>query len=633
MKPLGAVLAFALLPAHLAAEGPRELVQGPNTWVKRSPLPGGPRNPMLGYEASFGYDPIAKKIIRWAGHTQSGGHEQQNETWTYDPLTAEFKLLETNTAPPGVCCAQQDVFDPVGHRFLRFRSFSGSHGWQWFREIYLSNTSVWSLDPAKREWRNMRPLPEPVVAPLRCASWDSEHRVVVIFGGENSTEGTLVYDPYENTWTRKNPKTQPPFRSGGNMVYDGRRKRHVLFGAQFTDDPHTWAYSLTDNVWTDLRPAVQPPTKANDAVMAYDERNDVIVASVKSSGPEEGPGSYETWVFDGDANTWKNMKPAESPPGFGNRRRVMAYVPDLNVIVMEDYVNPPQNVPGASREQQMWTYRYAEPKEPVRATATTVARTRPPIVEGLVASVLTGQKVKLAWQASPGADVVGYHVERAVVEVLSEDELVRLRTDTPPLPEPSVGGVRAIGAFQRITPTAAANTTFNDTTIDLTKLATIEGKPIFTHRFAKEQLNADGKKYRFGVYAYRIRAVNGQGQESGPSPYVLTIPSAPEHLFSKEDGADCHLKWKQNSEEGIKGYRVYRMESPRINGPGQKVTRVTEEPIAETTYIDRNIGKQQRRYWVVAVDALGQEGQPSAPTWHYRLFRSYYEPFVGEWHQ
>ena len=55
--------------------------------------------------------------------------------------------------------------------------------------------------------------------------------------------------------------------------------------------------------------------------------------------------------------------------------------------------------------------------------------------------------------------------------------------------------------------------------------------------------------------------------------------------------------------------------------------------LAETTFIDRKIGKQQRRYWVVAVDALGQEGQPSAPTWHYRLFRSYYEPFVGEWHQ
>jgi len=633
MKSISPVLAFVLLPAQLWADRPRELVQGPNTWVKRSPLPGGPRNPMLGYEASFGYDPVRKKIIRWAGHTQSGGHEQQNETWTYDPLTGEFKLLETNTAPPGVCCAQQDVFDPVGGHFLRFRAFSGSHGWHWFRENYLSNTSVWSLDPAKNEWRNMRPLPEPVVAPLRCASWDSDHQVVVVFGGENCTEGTLVYDPYENTWTRKNPRTQPPFRSGGNMVYDSRRKRHVLFGAQFSDDPHTWAYSLAENTWTDLRPAVQPPTKANDAVMAYDAGNDVIVESVKSTDNENGPGSYETWVYDGEANTWKNMRPAESPPGFGNRRRVMAYVPDLNVIVMEDYVNPPQNVPGAAREQQMWTYRYAEPRAMPKTTPTVVARNRPPLVDGLVASVVTAQNVKLSWRPSVAPDVVGYHVERATVEVLSEDELVRLRSDTPPLAEPSVGGIRAIGTFQRLTEKPIAQTIFDDTTMDLSRRAEIEGKPIFTHRFAKEQLNADGQKYRFGVYAYRVRAVDRQGRESGPSPYVLTIPSAVEYLFSKESAGDCHLKWRKSPEDGVKGYRVYRMESPRVNGPGQKVTRVTDVPIAETTFVDRNIGKQQRRYWVVAVDALGQEGQPSAPTWHYRLFRSYYEPFVGEWHQ
>jgi hypothetical protein len=633
MKGMWAFLALVLLPTHLLGEGPRELVQGPNTWVKRSPLPGGPRNPMLGYEASFGYDAVQKKIIRWAGHTQSGGHEQQNETWTYDPLTAEFKLLETNTAPPGVCCAQQDVFDPAGGRFLRFRAFSGSHGWHWFRENFLSNTSVWSLDPVKQEWRNMRPLPEPVVAPLRCASWDSEHQVVVVFGGENSNEGTLVYDPYENTWTRKNPKSQPPFRSGGNMVYDSRRKRHVLFGAQFTDDPHTWAYSLADNTWTDLRPTVQPPTKANDAVMAYDEGNDVIVASVKSSDKEDGPGSYETWAYDGDANAWKNMRPAESPPGFGNRRRVMAYVPDLNVIVMEDYLNPPQNVPGTDREQQMWTYRYAEPKAMPNTTPTAVARSRPPLADGLVASVPTAQKVKLTWQPSAGADVVGYHVERAVVEVLSDDEVVRLRTDTPPLPEPSVGGIRAIGAFESLTKAPVPGTTFDDATIDLTKPAAIDGKPILTHRFTREQLYADGKKYRFGVYAYRVRAVDRHGRESGPSPYVLTIPSAVQYLFSKEAGTDCELKWRKSPEEAIKGYRVYRMESPRVNGPGQKVTRVTEEPIGETTFTDRNIGKQQRRYWIVAVDALGQEGQPSAPTWHYRLFRSYYEPFTREWHQ
>ncbi len=623
-----------MFPENLVGQAPVRLVQAPNTWVKRSPLSGGPPNPMMGYEASFGYDPVGKKIIRWGGHTQSGGHEQLNETWTYDPLTAEFKLMETDTTPPGVCCAQQDVFDPAGGRFLRFRSFSGSHGWHWFRENYLSNSSVWSLDPAQRHWRNMRPMPEPLVAPLRCASWDTENRVVVVvFGGEGSTEGTLVYDPYDNTWTRKHPKSQPPFRSGGNMAYDTRRKRHILFGAQFTDDPHTWAYSLADNVWTDLKPAVQPPTKANDAVMAYDERNDVIVASVKSSADEGGPGAYETWVYDGNANTWKNMIPKESPPGFGNRRRVMAYVPELNVIVMENYVNPPQKVPGAEREQQLWTYRYAEPAALPPARPTKVERKQPPLVQGLVASVLGARNVKLTWQADTSATVVGYHVERAVVEVFTEDELVRLRTDTQPLPEPSVGGIRAIGPFQRLTGTPIPQATYSDQAVDLTQPAAVEGQALFTHRFGKDHLDADSKKYRFAVYAYRVRAVNRQGGESGPSPYVLTIPSAPQYVFSKEAGDDCQLKWQKNPEDGIKGYRVYRMESPRINGPGQKVTRVAAEPSAETSFMDKGIGRAQRRYWVVAVDALGQEGQPSAPTWHYRLFRKYYEPFIGEWHQ
>src|SRR5262245_44696637 len=178
MKLVLSLASLVLVPVVLQAQESRTLVQGPNTWVKRSPLAGGPPSPVLGYEGSFGYDPVGKKIIRWGGHTQSGGHEQMNETWTFDPLTAEFKLMETNSAPPGVCCAQQDVFDQVGSRFLRFRAFSGNHGWHWFRENYLSNSSVWSLDPARQHWQNLRPLPEPVVSPLRCASWDSDHHVV-----------------------------------------------------------------------------------------------------------------------------------------------------------------------------------------------------------------------------------------------------------------------------------------------------------------------------------------------------------------------------------------------------------------------------------------------------------------------
>ena len=630
------IIAIALCIWGSLTVSAQTLEQPPNTWIKRSPLKDAPRSPSLGYEGSFGYDPRAKRVIRWAGHNQGGGGEQNAETWTYDPATAKWELKEPNTSPPGVCCAQQNVFDPVGGRFLRFQGFSGNHGWQWFREIYLNNSAVWSYDLAKNTWRDMRSVPAPRLGPLRCASWDTEHRVVVVFGGEGSNEGTLVYDPYDNSWKRMQPKVQPAPRSAGNMAYDSHRKRHILFGAQFTDDPHTWAYDLNKNEWTDLKPAVQPPTNQNDAVLAYDEMNEVIVASLRVAGKTDSAEAwhYETWVYDPAQNTWKKMNPNVEPPGGGQRRRIMVAIRDQNVILMENYVNPSQKIPGVDREQQIWTYRYAE-RDGWRGTPAPKPRSKPRLVEDLSATVVSPTKVVLRWEPPPFSnDALTYHVERAVVEVYSDDQIQRLRKDTLPLNEPSIGAVKAIGEFVRITRKPISANDFVDETIDLTKSVSIEGKPIHVRTMRDEQLHADGKPYRFAVYAYRVRAVKlVRGIEGGAGPYVLTIPSSPQHLFSKEDGDKCHLKWAANPEAGIKGYRVYRMESPRINGPGQPVTRLTPDPIAEPRFVDATAGKVTRRYWVVAVDALGQEGVPSAPTWHWRQYRDYYVPFTGEWHQ
>ena len=63
------------------------------------------------------------------------------------------------------------------------------------------------------------------------------------------------------------------------------------------------------------------------------------------------------------------------------------------------------------------------------------------------------------------------------------------------------------------------------------------------------------------------------------------------------------------------------------------VSRLAAEPQAETTFADETAGKHTRRYYVVAVDALGQEGFPSAPIWYQREWRACYAPFVGQWHQ
>jgi len=162
------------------------------------------------------------------------------------------------------------------------------------------------------------------------------------------------------------PKLEPPPRSCGNLAYDAARKLHILFGSQFSDDPHTWAYDLARNEWSDLKPTVQPPTNRNDAVLAYDDAHQVVIAVVrvadKQAKDEILGGHLETWAFDAGMNNWTRMKPNREPDGWGNRRRIMVAIPDRQVVLMEAYVNPTERVPGVDREQQIWTYRYGKVK-------------------------------------------------------------------------------------------------------------------------------------------------------------------------------------------------------------------------------------------------------------------------------
>ncbi len=109
-----------------------------------------------------------------------------------------WTLQEPNTSPPGVCCNAQNVHDPTSGRYIRFPLFSGGHGWQWQRELYLNDSSVWTYDLGENRWRNMRPLPRTRLAPYRCDSWDSDRQLVVVFGGEGGREGTVIYDPWRN---------------------------------------------------------------------------------------------------------------------------------------------------------------------------------------------------------------------------------------------------------------------------------------------------------------------------------------------------------------------------------------------------------------------------------------------------
>jgi hypothetical protein len=608
-----------------------------NTWVKLSPLTNTPPSPRLGYEGACVWDSKHQVMIRYGGHNQGGGGEQHSEMWTFDPLSAKWTLKEPNVQPPGICCGQQNVFDPQRGRYLRLPSFSGSHGWQWWREIYLNDSSVWSFDLAENKWRNLRPIPTATPKPLRCAAWDSSQEVVVLFGGETSSEGTLVYDSHANEWRFKKPSPQPEFRSGGNMAYDAARKLHILFGAQMNNDPHTWAYSLAENRWTSLKPPTLPPTDRNDAVLAYDSVNQLVLAIVRvaESKEDNAKAHLETWLFNAGENKWTKLNPTREPDSSGSRARNLTFAPELNAFLLENRTHPPSG----PAEQQVWALRLGPvAAELRRRTSEPVASKNPPaqvggsprLVEDIVVSVLATNRVELSWKKSAEPNVIGYHIERALVEVATEDQLRRLKRQTDPLAEPSVGAITKVGAFQRLTTAPVKGAAFADTTVDLSKPQVLSGTPLYERKFNAEQFDATGKPYRFAVFAYRVRAVTDRGTESGASAAEFTIPGPVQWLFSKEAGATCHLKWTASTEKSLRGYRVYRM-----NGRYDKdlIPRLTPEPQAATTFSDPEAGKSARRYYVVAVDALGQEGFPSSPVWFEREWKQFYKPFTGEWHQ
>jgi hypothetical protein len=624
----------------------------------------------MGYEGDFRWHAAGDVLLRYGGHNPGGGGEQHSEVWTLDPGTWTWTLKTPDLSPPGVCCAQQNADDPVGGRYLRFPSFSGSHGWQWRREIDLNQSSVWSYELATNRWRDRRPMPAPSLSPLRAAAWDADHDVVVVFGGEGSREGTLVYDPYANAWTRMRPAKEPEFRSGGNLAYDAARRIHVLFGSQFSNDPHTWAYDLRANEWRDLAPATSPPTDKNDAVLVYDPGKRHIVALVKVGD------AAETWTFDAGAREWKKANPPREPDPAGNRTRVLTWAPGLGAVL--------ENCPSKPREQQVWTYGDGKAPAPRLKTLTATAtpegmllewdppveapvrrgmaehpwkadyaeigsgtgryvdrleagrsafyevegrrvRSRPPAVEDVVVSVLAADRVEVAWTAVPGA--TAYVIERAAAEPLSEDQLKPLKSRTPPLSPPSVAAWRRIGAFAKVGESKGLS--WEDRKVELSKPALI-GETIWEKTPSKEAFDPEGTAVPRGVYFYRVRARNALELEGGPSAATPTIPSPVRGLFSQEDGTTARLRWAASAEKGLKGYRVYRMDGRFDKEP---VSRLTMDPIAEREYADPEAGRKSRRYMITAVDAIGQEGQPSSPAWHEREWKSHYQPFTEPWHQ
>jgi hypothetical protein len=140
-------------------------------------------------------------------------------------------------------------------------------------------------------------------------------------------------------------------------------------------------------------------------------------------------------------------------------------------------------------------------------------------------------------------------------------------------------------------------------------------------------VSSESADYPLKVYAYIIRAVNRFGVESGPSPYAITIPSAPKHVMFNT--ATETLRWDTALEDNVTGYNVYQYARTE-NGGLSPVNKLNSAPVSSPFTLPGESYHIFDRFWVVPVDSLGQEGVPSVPIWYGDRYSGFYS---GDFHQ
>jgi fibronectin type 3 domain-containing protein len=464
-----------------------------------------------------------------------------------------------------------------------------------------------------------------------------------------------------------------------------RHDKLVMFGSQYLVDHGTWIFDLQSSRWEALDLTPHPPaekvTKDYCTIprLAYDSLHGVVLC-LAWLGEEKG---HETWVLDLARRKWMKLNPTAEPSGSKSRSRNLAFDADRNVFFLE-------TSSAKTNRPEIWTYRYngtisndratceaprnlqvitdtggkarltwtASPtagvaeyciyrgngedawkvqldeiatiretrfddeglkpgqtywyaikavgKGGIQSPLSSRARTQPRVMSQPVVSVLDNNRVEVKWARHPAADVIGYNLYRGVAKVktVTKGTPAAWRDNDPEYAEPKVVQVRDIVKLQKLNDTPLAELQYVD-------------------QFSLASPGPESGEYKHAVLAYIVRAVNKLGTESGPSAYALTIPSEPTGVLCREQGDEAELKWDRNPERGIAGYHIYKLNST------WEIVRLTEHPIKDNTFRHRP-GDGPTRYWVVAVDALGQEGQPSSPVWFRHSYRHF---FAGEWHQ
>lgn len=603
------------------------------------------------------FDVANRRFVRFPGASLGHGYQwsrgvklKASNVWLYDPAANHWTNMRP--APYRPFLANEGLgslnatatYDPVHELSLSFGGQASSGG----------TNNLFAYDAYANRLYRLKAANAPSPRDGMGLAYDAKNDCLVLFGSQyGNDEKTWIYRYKSEKWESHDLDPHPPGRKDKltystipKMAYDAANGIVLCVTWDTTTNEHqTWAFDAAKLAWTKMSPKVEAdPSMSRSRNLDYIAKHNVFVLETSSkAGKGKEP---EIWTYRYRQAT---KKPA-TPYGLGvttqeNAATLSWYPVSIGGEFKEFHVF-------RARADETWKAKFEkiathsgfnfDGGHPIRITdkgleagkvyfyqvkaiardGSVIAssfrgRTQPPVDVEPVVSVLAADKIKVTWQPSRGQvpifvpggdDIAGYNVYRGLVTMraVKTGEQTAWRDNDPDYAEPMPVEVREIADIRKLNDKLLTGTSFTDSDVNLLKK------------------DAGPSEYKHQVYAYIVKSVNRLGTESGPSPYALTIPSAPQFVFNREKGDMAQLKWAPAREENIAGFHVYKL------GKGVwQIVRVTDQPVKGTTF-EHQGGKNTTRYWITAVDALGQEGEPSSPVWHQRSYKGYFE---GEWHQ
>ena len=534
-------------------------------------------------------------------------HDNYHRTAVYDAYANKVTRIPINSwsALGGKRSDMGLVYDSKRNRFVVVGGvLLGVEG------IRSRHTDVWTFNLTDKKWIEEEGVINSEILPTSGwtasdATYDPIHDKIILFlgfnvSGKKNFDGryllAFAYDPETKTWERL-PEKPGPFVGGRpmdlNVIFSEKHNAVlVLESARPSYSGQglysaTWAYRYSTDIPPQTKP--NPPenisleTTQNSAIIHWNLRDNPNITNYNIyRGQAEDPWDAQYSKIDTVSSSSDSYTDTSVAPG------------------------------------TMYFYYIATIDNQGRESESSLkVRTSPEVIREGYISIQNSAQTKVVWTSrEKDKDIAGYNVYRAECdfETYSVNESLNIGGELTQYTRPTI---------KRITkPSEADYVKINS---DLVTTSEYEDNV--------DLINSDeSATYPYKLYAYRIKAVNKFGVESGWSPYWTTIPNPPTGLQVSKDNDNFYLSWiSPHDGEEIKGYRIYVVASGR-GGPAWEITdKLTKGLINQTSVIipkTINLEKYQR-FYVTATDNLNQEGIPSAGIWGDRIYWETYKQYFG----